>query len=445
MKRSLNEEMYSGIELWLKNNFQNSHKPITRFSGIKWSRQPIQVLYGGAQLFHADYVQKLGKIAIQTFQQYIPNPTTLAKLLAPEKNVASSEMGSYQYLYNLVTEKLQREPIEDYRIDFEDGYGTHPDNEEDQLAIFTAKELAQAVKAKQVSPCVGIRIKALNTKTCRRAIQTLDLFITTLAGELNHTLPQYFAVTLPKIVEPCEVEALADILDALETQLNLPQKSIAIELMMETPQALFVDGQVVVSQLLDASKGRCVAVHFGPYDYMSSLEIPSSEQTLNNPICLEARHLLKLALAGTHIRLADGPTITLPIAPHRGANLTTQQQEENSQYILSSWKMSYQNIRESLRQGYYQGWDLHPAQLPIRYLTVYEFLRIDLDKAIARVQNFVQQRGMATTIDNILDDAATIRGLAFWILQAVDCGALKIENNLAISRSQLEELTLLKD
>ena len=36
-------------------------------------------------------------------------------------------------------------------------------------------------------------------------------------------------------------------------------------------------------------------------------------------------------------------------------------------------RMHFDDVRHSLRHAYYQGWDLHPAQLPTRYAAVYSF------------------------------------------------------------------------
>ncbi len=88
-----------------------------------------------------------------------------------------------------VNEKLGREPIEDLRIDFEDGYGVRDDAEEDAAAR-AAGELAGRLPV----PFVGLRCKSLEAPTRRRAVRTLRVFLDALG-----TLPPGFVVTLPKV------------------------------------------------------------------------------------------------------------------------------------------------------------------------------------------------------------------------------------------------------
>jgi hypothetical protein len=43
-------------------------------------------------------------------------------------------------VYNKIIKKLKTEAVEDFRIDFEDGFGNRPDEEEDVTAITAANE-----------------------------------------------------------------------------------------------------------------------------------------------------------------------------------------------------------------------------------------------------------------------------------------------------------------
>src|ERR1043166_4744797 len=51
-----------------------------------------------------------------------------------------------------VESKLAREPVEDFRIDFEDGYGNRPDLEEDHHAGAAAAELSRGMRAGTLPP-----------------------------------------------------------------------------------------------------------------------------------------------------------------------------------------------------------------------------------------------------------------------------------------------------
>ena len=93
-------------------------------------------------------------------------------------------------VYQRVREKLQREPVEDFRIDFEDGYGNRPDEEEDEHAAAAAGELAQAMNAGELPPFIGIRVKPLTEEFRDRSIRTLDIFLTELAAKTRGELPK---------------------------------------------------------------------------------------------------------------------------------------------------------------------------------------------------------------------------------------------------------------
>jgi hypothetical protein len=81
-------------------------------------------------------------------------------------------------------------------------------------------------------------------------------------------------------------------------------------------------------------------------------------------------------------------------------------------------------VRRSLEGAFYQGWDLHPAQLPTRYAAVFAFFLEGLDAASARLRNFVEKAGQATLVGEIFDDAATGQGLLNYFLRALGCGAI---------------------
>jgi hypothetical protein len=154
-------------------------------------RQPVHTVYGGAQLFSSDSVPKLGAIALRAMDTYAPNPDTLGRALDISAHTALKTIDTR------VRDKLRREPIEDFRIDFEDGYGNRPDAEEDGDAAKVAAAVTKGMKDGTLSPFIGMRVKPLNEELRGRAIRTLDLVYTALAK--SGGFPEKWIVPIPKI------------------------------------------------------------------------------------------------------------------------------------------------------------------------------------------------------------------------------------------------------
>jgi hypothetical protein len=234
--------------------------------------------------------------------------------------------------------------------------------------------------------------------------------------------------------------------------LDFEPGALRIELMIETPQAILNErGEANLLPLVNAARGRCVAVHFGPYDYTASLNLAATYQPIAHFASDFARAAMQVALAGTGIRLADGPTNIMPIPPHRstkeGAKFRTGQLEENRAAVYRGWRLHYENVRRSMASGYYQGWDLHPAQLPSRYAAVYSFFLENLDLSAERLRNFVEKAAQATRVGQVFDDAAMAQGLLNYFVQATNCGALKpaeIETLTGLSQAELRSGSFLK-
>ena len=144
---------------------------IERYPGESDRRQPVHVVYGGAHLFKADSAKKLGALALRSLREYAPDSGALAAALGTDWTAEFS-----QTVYRRTVAKLEREAVEDFRLDFEDGYGNRPDEEEDGHAISSAAEVAAGLAAGTLPPFIGIRIKPLNEDLRARSLQTLDLF-----------------------------------------------------------------------------------------------------------------------------------------------------------------------------------------------------------------------------------------------------------------------------
>jgi citrate lyase beta subunit len=378
-------------------------------------RQPVHVVYGGAQLFKADTTRKLGRLAERLLAEYAPDAETLAEVLDLPGDLAPT-------VYARVIEKLKHEPVEDYRIDYEDGYGIRADEEEDSAVDAAVAQLQQAMDEESLPPFIGFRVKSLAPETRARALRTLERFLSRA-----RRLPEEFVVTLPKIAARREVEELMEVLGSYP--------DIGVELMIETPYSL-----MNLNELVDITQGRCVGAHFGPYDYTSLIGITSHNQSLLHPACDFARSTMLMKLSGTGIAVSDGPTPIMPLAVHRGETLTAAQTAENRDNVHKAWKLHYKHVRAALYNGIYQGWDLHPGQFPIRYAAVYAFFLEGLNAASERLRNLMAKAVQSTRVGNVFDDAATGQGLLNYVLRAMSCGAIPESEIPALSGLTLEQL-----
>jgi len=408
------------------------------YPGESNRRQAVHTVYGGAHLFKADSAQKLGAVALRSLQEYAPDSKTLANVLG-----TADDQKLAQKVCDRVVEKLRREPVEDFRLDFEDGYGNRPDAEEDGHAASSAVEVARGLRANSLPPFIGIRIKPLSEDLRVRSVRTLDIFITALLGETGGKLPENFVITVPKIQLPEQVAAAARFFEILEQRNGLPAGALRIEPMIETPQAIINQrGEVALGSLVDAANGRCRSVHFGVYDYTASAGITAAYQTMGHPSCDFARQMMLVSLAGTGIHLSDGATNILPAGPHRaseGKPLTDDQVRQNRESVHAAWRLGFKDNMHSLRNGFYQGWDLHPAQFVTRYAAVYTFFLDGLTTASGRLKTFVEKAALASLFGDVFDDAATGQGLLNFFLRGIACGAITEEEAFATGLT-LDEL-----
>jgi len=467
MKRTLTAESLHEVGTKLEHAHKAFHR---RYPGMPADRQPIHVVYGGAHLFRAGTARRLGELALRSLDEYAPDFAAFAKAIGlrgadrlpgsseaaaavaksieadPESARRESLEGWFAHtIYSRIREKLRREPVEDLRIDFEDGYGNRPDDEEDGHAASAADEVSAGMNSGELPPFIGIRVKPLTEELRERSIRTLDIFLTELAAKTRGELPKPFYITLPKVTLPDEVAALADICSRLEPMLDLEPDALRIELMVESPQAVFNErGEANLLPLVNAARGRCVAAHFGPFDYTASLAIAATYQPVAHFASDFARSVMQVTLAGTGIRIADGPTNIMPIPPYRaakdGAALSARQMDENRAAVHRGWKLHFEHVRRSLGNGYYQGWDLHPAQLPARYAAVYSYFLENLDSSSERLRNFIEKAAQATRVGQVFDDAAMAQGLLNYFVQAANCGALtadEVQTLTGLSQSEL--------
>ncbi|HZS08409.1 MAG TPA: phosphoenolpyruvate kinase [Blastocatellia bacterium] len=440
-----------------------------RYPGESGRRQPVHTVYGGAHLFRSDTAVRLGAMARQALAEYAPDFATLARAVGlpgaeslPDAEDRISELAARLTdspeavkrenhpawfawtVYARVRDKLSREPVEDFRIDFEDGYGNRPDQEEDDHTVAAAAQVVRGMNEGTLPPFIGIRIKPFTEELKARSIRTLDLFLSTLIEHADGGLPANFVVTLPKVVIPEQVAALADLFDLFEQRSGLATGTLRMEMMIETTQSIINErGESNLPRLLEAARGRCVAAHFGTYDYTASCSITAAHQHMLHPACDFARSMMQVAFAGTGVWLSDGATNIMPVAPHRpdeGRPLTPEQIAANRATVHHAWKLHYDHTQHSLVNAFYQGWDLHPAQLPTRYAAVYSFFLESLDAASERLRNFVAKAAQATLIGDVFDDAATGQGLLNYFLRAINCGAITEQEATTLTSLSPEEL-----
>jgi citrate lyase beta subunit len=430
------------------------------------TRSPVHVVYGGAHLFKADTPQKLGGIALKSLETYAPNFVEFADAMwlkgcemLPQsaKGVAdlekqlrknSSKIKADNYaawfawtIYQRTFEKLKNEPVEDFRIDFEDGYGFRTDAEEDADAIASALKLAEAYKSNSITHFSGFRIKSYAAETRERAVRTLKLFFDTLLQATRKNLPGNFVVTLPKVSDKKEVADLCKHLKKIEKDHGLPVGSIKIEVMIEHPLAI-VDkkGNIALLSIIDAARGRCTSAHFGAFDYTASLGIAASHQHLRHDACNFARQMMLIALSPIGIRLSDSVTTQMPVPIHKGAKLSNAQMSENKKSVISGWRTHFNNVTHSMIDGFYQSWDLHPNQLVARYAAVYAFFLEAVDEQASRLKAFVEKATQANLTANTFDDAATAQGLINFFLRGIDCGALTESEVAGATSLSIDEL-----
>ena len=410
-----------------------------RYPGEEATRQPVHTVYGGAQLFRADAAEKLGGVAMRALEEYAPDPSTLGTALGIASHPALAA------IHARVVEKLRREPVEDFRIDFEDGYGNRPDAEEDGHAAAVGAALAEGMGQGSLPAFIGIRIKPLNEELRARAVRTLDIVLGTVL-ERAGALPPRFVVTVPKITVLEQAEFAVSVLERLERAHGLAAMTLRFETMVETPQmVLDASGRSMLPRVLDASQGRLAGAHFGTYDYTAGVGITAAHQRMRHPACDFAKHAMQVAFAGTGVWLSDGSTAVLPVAIHRAergsAKLTAAQQAENRSTVHRAWKLHFDDVTHSLVGGFYQGWDLHPAQLVSRYAALYAFFLDGLEAAAARLRHFVERAAQATLIGDVFDDAATGQGLLNFFLRGINSGAIAEDEVLRLTGLSGAELS----
>jgi len=359
------------------------------FPGERPGRQPVHTVYVPADRFDADLVPTYGRQALAVLDEHAD---AFAALVGDEDVVTR------------VRAKLANEPVEDVRVDFEDGYVGRTDADEDADVVRAATALAEARAKGQAAPFGGIRIKCFERRARARGIRTLTSYVATLV-EQGASLDGW-VVTLPKVTSVDQVDAMVHACARLEDGLGLPGLALRFEVQVETPQAILgPDGTALVARMLHAAGPRITGLHYGTYDYSAYCGIAAGQQSLEHPVADHAKLVMQAAAAGTGVRLSDGSTNILPVG--------------DADSVVSAWANHHRLVRRSLERGLYQGWDLHPAQLPTRFAATYAFYREGLPQALGRLGDYTRN-----SMAGIADEPATARALAAYLLRGLDCGAV---------------------
>jgi len=392
-----------------------------RYPGLQriGPRQPVHSYYVGAHQFNRDSIQSIGQQGREFLREYGGTPEAFAAAIGclPEAMTSS--------VYARILAKLENEPIEDFRIDFEDGYGLRSNSEEDAAAVSSGVELADASANGHASPWCGIRIKSFTDPLAKRAIRTLDLFLTTLHSELKGSLPSGLLLTLPKVIHVKQVQAFMRAVDRIEAKLGIEKNTLRCELMIETPQSIIdASGRCPIPSYIEAAHPRCVGIHVGLYDYMMSAGVTASHQRMDHPCCDFMRSIIHVVTSGSGMAMSDGSSHIMPVPPHMGANLTPAQQAENRAAVYLGWRTHFADVTRSLGRAIYQGWDNHPAQLPTRFAAVDVFYRAALESAASRMRLFLDRAANAAAHGSVFDDVATGESLLAFFARGLACGAL---------------------
>ncbi|MFC4529636.1 DUF6986 family protein [Sphaerisporangium dianthi] len=403
-----------------------------RYPGPGAAWQPVHTVYVPADRFDAQTVRAWGEEALDLLERHLPDGAALSSVFGPfpaetpgppaeapgtsagasgtaagasgtaagaaepstgASGTSAGASGTAEDVRRRVARKLAREPVEDLRVDFEDGYGARTDAEEDGHAVRAAEAIAAMHAGGTLPRRWGLRVKSFADGNPARSLRTLDGFLTEIVARAGG-LPGGFTVTFPKVLMEDYLGQFAASLASLEEGLGLRAGTLRFEMQVEAPQTVLFLARS--PDLVAALDGRLAAAHFGVFDYTAACGLPPAEQRLDHPVCDHAREVMRVALAGTGVELSDG---SLAASPASGS----------TEDVHALWRTHAAMVRHSLRHGFYQGWDMHPSHLVARYVTVYGFHLATRDAYAARVRAWEERRDAG---GGVMDEPATVKTLA---------------------------------
>ena len=371
------------------------------YPGDPGTRQPVHTVYVPADRVTADTATSWGSAALDLLEEVVPDAASAADITGLGASLTAD-------VHARTRAKLSAQPVEDLRIDLEDGYGARPEPEEDAAAQAAATILRTLLTRPDGPSFGGIRFKSFEQPTRRRGIRSLDLFLAQLIAE--GPLPDGLVLTLPKVTSIDQIQAMVSICRELETAHRLPERRLRFEIQVETPQAILAaTGAAAVATMIHAADHRAVGLHYGTYDYSASCGIAAEYQALDHPVADYAKAVMQVAAAGTGVRLSDGSTNVTPVG--------------TPAEIHAAMALHARLTTRSLVRGYYQGWDMHPGHLITRYLATYAFYQHSYPAAASRLRAYLSGQAGA-----VMDEPATAAALAGFIVRGVHCGALDADS-----------------
>lgn len=366
-------------------------------------------MYGGAHLFHADTPSHLSRVALAALTTYLPSQDDAERVFGP---LAADT-------YARVQARLEQRAADDIRIDLEDGYGLRALDEQTRDARTAAVALATILRGTDSRRPLraGVRTRGWSAPEHLRA--GLRAFF----AELADTDPGVtdIVATLPKVQTAHEVERFVDEVEQCELEIGWPSGRIGLELLVETATALSAQE---LSRWVRAARGRLRGLHLGAYDLLGELGVPHDAASLSHPYCDAMRVQMRRAVAGQDVDTVDGVCNELPVARHRGEGLSVEQRHQNVAGVHDAWRSHAADVRRGISLGFFQGWDVHPAQLVSRHFARIGYFQAHFDEAASRLERFERSASQARVEGTTFDDEASVRSVRIFISHARASGAI---------------------
>ncbi|QHN35516.1 HpcH/HpaI aldolase/citrate lyase family protein [Gordonia pseudamarae] len=333
-----------------------------------------------------------------------------ALVLAADSAHVLAELAGEQAV-DIALARLRTNPIEDLRIDLEDGYGWRPDDVEDAHARAAGHTLrAWSADDAHAPRSFGVRAKGLGAAERDRGLRTLELVLDAAGG-----IPDGFVFTVPKLRDVRQVDAVIVLCEEFERVHGVPAGTLRFELQIEIPQAVLgPDGTATLARAIHRGRPRLSGLHYGTYDYSAACGIVSAHQSPAHPAADHAKAVMQAAAAQTGVWLSDGSTQVLPTG--------------SPDNIAAALRRHHGLVVRSLERGIYQGWDMHPGHLVTRWLAVVGFFRDAMPGAATRLQAYFERSG-----GDVADEPATAMSLSLVIERGIAAGAFTFGEVTAIA------------
>ena len=311
----------------------------TRFPGDDGRRQPVHTVYVPADRYHPDLPAQWGAAAAACVEARRDRGGLAAPPGWIDGSPPRSPLASCA--------KLAAEPIEDLRLDFEDGYGPRPDDEEDARRRGDGEPLADAAPP-------GPR------RRCRPAVQVLRGADPPPRATHPRPVPRHparrpaacptgWSSRCPRSARSSQVAGHGRRSAGGSRRRRTPRRSLRFEIQVETPQLIIgADGTRPVAA---ADPRRWRAGHRPALRHLRLQRLAAASPRPTRPCDHPAADFAKQVDAGGRRR-------------HRGAPVRRLHQRAAGRrpaQVHAAWRLHAGLVRRALERGFYQGWDLHPA------------------------------------------------------------------------------------